>query len=346
MDAGPKQMKLYRVKDWDKHFEVSQTRKCARLTWVATPNKHDGKSYRRLMRHPDGAAIYGAWCLILQVASKCPERGVLSDGTDSLTAEDLALKTDCPEKWFQLALELLSTPEIGWLLVADYQHATSTLPARSSALSLQTDRQTDITRQDRQTKISSEPAKPTSEPACSEPVETKPEAQRVEVVGQDEASQRHGSPVETPPNPRAPNPPAVTFPPIMTFPCVGTGANEWGLEAAKIAEWQQTYPGVDVLAECRKARQWCVDNPSRRKTAKGMLGFLNRWLSKVQDDGKLTSGAGRPGAQGRVGGNHGPRPLDPSTLSDIEKRKLRAAEQHAQQLAEQAGVAGNAPANA
>lgn len=326
-------MKLYRIKDWDRHFEVSQTRKCARLTWVATPNKHDGKSYRRLMRHPDGAAIYGAWCLILQVASKCPERGVLSDGTDPLTAEDLALKTDCPEKWFDLALELLSTPEIGWLLVADYQHAPSTVERRDSTIQrdVATDRQTDRhnrTGQDRQ-KFSSEPVSPASELACNKPVEPQPEAKAARSVGA-EANQRHGAPADSPPAPRATQeakPPVEVSPTLMTFPCVGLGPNEWELTAAKIAEYQQAYPGVDVLGECRKARQWCVDNSTKRKTAKGMLPFLNRWLSQAQNDGPKTgfSGSrkeshGRPRSQTRVHGGSDFTGLFPPAPADSAAR--------------------------
>ena len=69
----------YRIRGWVELFENAQSRKCARLTWVPVPNKHDGKSFRRLMGLPNGPSLYGAWLLLLQVASKCPERGVLAD---------------------------------------------------------------------------------------------------------------------------------------------------------------------------------------------------------------------------------------------------------------------------
>ena len=72
---------------------------------------------------------------------------------------------------------------------------------------------------------------------------------------------------------------------VMSFPTKGTGAAEWSLTAAKLAEYQQSFPGVDVLAECRKARQWCLDNPTKQKTPKGMPKFLGGWLGKVQDRG-------------------------------------------------------------
>ncbi len=55
-------------------------------------------------------------------------------------------------------------------------------------------------------------------------------------------------------------------------------------------EYAETYPGIDAAAECRKARQWCIDNPAKRKTAKGMTAFLNRWMQKAQNDSARTNG--------------------------------------------------------
>jgi hypothetical protein len=76
---------------------------------------------------------------------------------------------------------------------------------------------------------------------------------------------------------------------ILTFPTAGT-PKEWHLTEAKVQEWAEAYPGVDVQAECRKALQWCRDNPKRKKTADGMTRFLNTWLSKAQNQG---AGVGR-----------------------------------------------------
>lgn len=105
----------YKIKDWDTHYEKAQVRRCKTMSWVAIPNKHDGKGFRRIAKHPDGVSIFGAWVLIVQVASKMPTRGVLADKDGPLTAEDLADKTGFPEKIFEKALKLLSQPRIGWL---------------------------------------------------------------------------------------------------------------------------------------------------------------------------------------------------------------------------------------
>lgn len=79
---------------------------------------------------------------------------------------------------------------------------------------------------------------------------------------------------------------------VLVFSCVGTGPKEWRLLQSKVDEWKDSYPGVDVLSECRKARQWCIDNPTKRKTFKGMAGFISRWLARAQNDGKRTASTG------------------------------------------------------
>lgn len=77
---------------------------------------------------------------------------------------------------------------------------------------------------------------------------------------------------------------ATAEPTLLSFPVVGDKkVREWHLTASKLAEYRESFPGVDPLTECRKARQWCVDNPTKRKTLVGMPAFLSRWLTKAQD---------------------------------------------------------------
>lgn len=111
---------IYSIKNWGKLFETAETRKLKRLTWVPVPNKHDGKGYRRILRLQDGPLVYAAWVLVLQVASKCPTRGVLADDDGPLTAEDIADKTGYPVRYFEIALKALARKEIGWLKVDPY----------------------------------------------------------------------------------------------------------------------------------------------------------------------------------------------------------------------------------
>jgi hypothetical protein len=114
--------------------------------------------------------------------------------------------------------------------------------------------------------------------------------QRSEVRGQRSEREEEEKSCSEPPKPAASEPAATPPPPpVLTIPAVGEGDQEWPLTQAKIDEWGEAYPGVDVLAECRKARQWCIDNPTRRKTAKGMPRFLSTWLSRAQDQAPRTT---------------------------------------------------------
>jgi hypothetical protein len=60
-------------------------------------------------------ALFCGWNLIVQIASKMPERGVLRDEDGDLSPEDMALMTGFPENVFDLALQVLTEPKFGWI---------------------------------------------------------------------------------------------------------------------------------------------------------------------------------------------------------------------------------------
>lgn len=112
------------IRDFTGHFTVSQNRRNeGPFGWIAVKTKHDGKGFRRLMMHDHGAAIYGAFLLMVQVASKCPKHGVLADEDGPLTTEDLELKTGCPKKVFDEAIEVLSSKGIAWIQIEAFPTA-------------------------------------------------------------------------------------------------------------------------------------------------------------------------------------------------------------------------------
>lgn len=49
--------------------------------------------------------------------------------------------------------------------------------------------------------------------------------------------------------------------------------------------WRTLYPAVDVLQELRNMKGWLLSNPTKRKTKRGIMSFVNRWLSKEQNKG-------------------------------------------------------------
>ena len=108
----------YRVRDWEKNFTTAESRKMkGEARWVPVPTDHGGKRFKRLLRHENGAALYGAWVLILQVSAKCPTKGTLADGDGPLAAEDIADATGAPAELIGEALRVLSDPSQGirWL---------------------------------------------------------------------------------------------------------------------------------------------------------------------------------------------------------------------------------------
>lgn len=83
---------MWRIVDWDEHFENNRSREVKDCKWVAMPNSHDGDGYTELVDHPNGAAHFGAWCAIVQVASKSLPRGELRrrDGRQFHDAKSLS----------------------------------------------------------------------------------------------------------------------------------------------------------------------------------------------------------------------------------------------------------------
>jgi hypothetical protein len=142
----------YRIRDWQKSFEgltFEMKRPNGALKWVAIPTKHDGKSYRRLMRLPNAAAIYGAWVLIVAVAGKCPERGTLADTEGPLTADDLEDKTGLPAAAFTEAIQVLLSERFMWLEIANRREPSRVVAdCRENASTIHHTTPQDITIQD------------------------------------------------------------------------------------------------------------------------------------------------------------------------------------------------------
>ena len=81
---------------------------------------------------------------------------------------------------------------------------------------------------------------------------------------------------------------------LLLFQCSGT-PDEWELTGKHLSAYHKLYGDqINVGKEAEKARQWIADNPTRRKTAKGMSRFLGGWFSRTVDSGK-----GAPPVHGR-----------------------------------------------
>jgi len=84
--------------------------------------------------------------------------------------------------------------------------------------------------------------------------------------------------------------------PLLSFPVVGKGGPDWHLTKAQVGEWAELYPGLNILAEARKALAWVKSNDGHRKTASGMRKFLVNWFSRsVNCGGSQKSASWSPG---------------------------------------------------
>lgn len=107
-------MTAYRVRHWHKHFENNRTKELKNLSWVPFPNKHDGDGYTELLDHENGAAHFGCWCVLVQVASKCDPRGtLLRDTGKPHTSHSLARMSRIPAGLLEEAIARLI--QLQWL---------------------------------------------------------------------------------------------------------------------------------------------------------------------------------------------------------------------------------------
>lgn len=104
------------IKNWDKNYENAHSRKVTNAAWLPIPNKMDGKGFRRIVSMDDKIEIFCAWVLILQIASKMPERGILKDEDGDITTEDMALMSGFPEEIFKKAIPVLISKKIAWMI--------------------------------------------------------------------------------------------------------------------------------------------------------------------------------------------------------------------------------------
>lgn len=60
---------------------------------------------------------------------------------------------------------------------------------------------------------------------------------------------------------------------------------EWECTVDEYNEFARLYPSVNIKQEFRNMRGWCMSNPTKRKTRRGIRRFVTGWLSRQQDSG-------------------------------------------------------------
>ena len=155
---------IYRVREWAALYETATTRKRKQLGWVLVPNRHDSLGYNQLISRPDGLEMFAAWVLILQVASRCAERGLLvSDTGKPYTAADISAKTRAPKDKIDAALGVLV--EIGWLESANKvaRHANKVADDANKVAPLTPQKQSEERKKEREKERKKTPLTPQGE---------------------------------------------------------------------------------------------------------------------------------------------------------------------------------------
>ena len=92
---------------------------------------------------------------------------------------------------------------------------------------------------------------------------------------------------------------------------------EWRPDQALFAEYVRLYPKVDVKQQFNEMRGWCLSNPAKRKTRRGVKRFVNGWLSRAQDRGYSS----RQSGNGTGTGNQYSEPI----ARMVEESKVKEA---------------------
>lgn len=112
---------------------------------------------------------------------------------------------------------------------------------------------------------------------------------------------------------------------MLWLPCRASRRGDppaWGLSGEQVERWTAVFPGLDVLAEVRKAESWLQANPGRWKTPRGIERFLFSWLERANDRGRFS----RPEATLGRGGNRWSPAIDrPAPPPPPPKGSIREA---------------------
>lgn len=124
---------MIRIRGWNETFENADTRKRQRLGWFHCPSGVDSSGYVELMSHGErGIRAFGVFQAICQWSATCLPvvRGSVarSDGTP-LSARQIATVLRIPVEVIEDAIELLSSPSVGWI-INENKGSASAVPVR------------------------------------------------------------------------------------------------------------------------------------------------------------------------------------------------------------------------
>lgn len=109
----------YAIKRWSSRFENAQSRRTKDLNHSLTPHELNSAHLEYLMSEEGGPMALAVWHILIQMATRCPQRGLLVNEDGPLTDKDIAKACHLPEQQISRALSLLMSESIGWLDVVE-----------------------------------------------------------------------------------------------------------------------------------------------------------------------------------------------------------------------------------
>ena len=126
------------INKWSETFENADSRKRQRMGWLLLPSGNESAGYIELMSYGDrGIKAFGVFIAICQWSATnrqiCRGKLARSDGR-VLSPRQIASVIRVDEKTVVDAIELLTDPDVGWLLYKENEESAT--PCQSSATNL------------------------------------------------------------------------------------------------------------------------------------------------------------------------------------------------------------------
>lgn len=243
--------------------------------WVKAKVDFSGIDNIRIGCHPDAAAIDSAWTAARGLALLSPYRGLLlADGHNQTPLTEEMIASIVHRPVEVIRKGLAAlVNDIGWIGVAD-----DTLDYGALSIELWGRAFTDAT-------VATSPKNKKPKRKTERPKAEKP----------------------------APEPPPQVPAELAELELYATDAKLHKGWDAFVASCKLAYPGVDIMAEIRKAHAWELTHPTQRKVMRQK--FLNSWFSRTQDRGVPV---GRVPAQTQAQPAHKPVPAPTTHLTDSD----------------------------
>lgn len=108
------------IKDYRSVFWLKESCRYKEVTWGKFPASRNSTSYRRLMRSREGHTAYCVFVAIWRLVTRAKsEDGSLVIKGKPITAEDIHDESGIELKRISDAMEMLQSPEIGWLITVE-----------------------------------------------------------------------------------------------------------------------------------------------------------------------------------------------------------------------------------